>query len=375
MVPHHLDFLYYPIYYTFLLIIGLGGIVYLNSTNGDKLLRQKGEFPVMAWLLCVLVIVFWGLRPINPTIMFADSSGYYMYYRSLLKSPIQPWDWDQYDPGWQLYIHFCLYFKLSPQMFLLGQDVLALIPVLIGCQRMFKEQANISIIFFLASFGFTAHLYNGLRIGVAMAFIILALSFAYPPKRNILWCVVCLIIAASFHKSITLVVGSFALSYLVLRNLSFAIAIWCCCILASLLFDDFFEKYLIGMGADDKLTKYLSAEAKAENFAHIGFRWDFLLYSLWPIAFGWWLINVKKMRDKYYTVLLNTYILANSFWVLVIRANYSNRFAALSWTLYPLLLCYPYLTHYFSRKQNKWLAAILTAMLAFTLLMYLLRSR
>lgn len=91
----------------------------------------------------------------------------------------------------------------------------------------------------------------------------------------------------------------------------------------------------------------------------IGFRWDFLIFSAVPIIWGWWIIKKKGLNDKAYNIIFNTYVLANSFWVLVIRAAFSNRFAALSWFLYFLVLIYPLLKHNIYPKQGVTLAIML----------------
>ena len=71
-----------------------------------------------------------------------------------------------------------------------------------------------------------------------------------------------------------------------------------------------------------------------------------------------------------YSYLLNSYILCNSFWVMMIRASYSNRFAYLSWFLYPVVLAYPLLKFPVFETNNKQkVALILLAHTAFTIIM------
>mgnify|MGYP007128044265 CR=1 FL=1 len=61
----------------------------------------------------------------------------------------------------------------------------------------------------------------------------------------------------------------------------------------------------------------------------------------------------RKIFNSQYLLLLHTYVLANAFWVMLIRASYSNRFAYLSWFMYPVVLAYPLLTLRFGRSREK----------------------
>ena len=67
--------------------------------------------------------------------------------------------------------------------------------------------------------------------------------------------------------------------------------------------------------------------------------------------------------------LFNIYLFANAFWILVIRANFSNRFAFLSWFLLALVICYPWLKFYFEKNQHRKLGMIMLAYFGFTYLM------
>ena len=64
---------------------------------------------------------------------------------------------------------------------------------------------------------------------------------------------------------------------------------------------------------------------------------------------------------------------ANAFWIMVIRAEFSNRFAYLSWFLYPIVLAYPLLKlKIWPKTQGNKTAVIMAGHLAFTLLMVFL---
>ena len=119
------------------------------------------------------------------------------------------------------------------------------------------------------------------------------------------------------------------------------------------------------MGFDDRLT-YLTNEQEEGVFSHSGFRWDFLIYSMMPILLGYYIVIRHGIRNKTYEMLLNTYTLSNAFWIMVIRANYSNRFAYLSWFMYPIVLAYPLLkVDVWGEIQGVRLKEIMFAQIAF----------
>ena len=49
-------------------------------------------------------------------------------------------------------------------------------------------------------------------------------------------------------------------------------------------------------------------------------------------------IFVKKFDDKLYKQLFAIYLIVNGFWVLIIRANFNNRFAYLSWFMLAIII-------------------------------------
>jgi hypothetical protein len=67
---------------------------------------------------------------------------------------------------------------------------------------------------------------------------------------------------------------------------------------------------------------------------------------------------------------VNTYLLANSLWILLIEANFSNRFAYLSWFMMPWVLLYPFVPgKIVGRPRTRLIAGILCAQYLFTYVM------
>ena len=116
------------------------------------------------------------------------------------------------------------------------------------------------------------------------------------------------------------------------------------CIPISLAAGGFWENFFGSLGfQDDRLSYLTEGNVNDDDFSSTGFRWDFLLYSATAVYAGWYFIIKKGFEDKIYFWLFNTYVFANAFWILVIRANFSNRFAYLSWFMMALVIIYPLL--------------------------------
>ncbi len=124
------------------------------------------------------------------------------------------------------------------------------------------------------------------------------------------------------------------------------------------------------IGLSDKRTENLFVEELDGQAVSRSFRLDFIIYSGVAVFLGYYYTVKKKFSDIFYARLLNTYLIANTVWILMIYAAYTNRTAYLSWFIMPLVLIYPLLKAQFVRKQSHWVFWIVIGSLVFTLLMY-----
>jgi len=152
---------------------------------------------------------------------------------------------------------------------------------------------------------------------------------------------------------------------------------WFGAIALSLAFGETLGNLFSLLNYDDRLAANMQrGEDVAAEWGEVlenRFRWDFLLYSSMPIILGAYTLFVRKVYNNTYLILLGTYIYANSFWVLVIRGLFSNRFAYLSWFIYPIVLAYPLFNlPVFKKDHSKKAAYILLAHLGFTISMWML---
>ena len=127
----------------------------------------------------------------------------------------------------------------------------------------------------------------------------------------------------------------------------------------------------LGLGQKEDIQGYLGEfDEDSENVVlKVGFRWDFLVYSASAVYAAWFFIYKKKFNDLLYSQFVNIYLTANAFWILVIRANFSNRFAYLSWFMMGLIIIYPLLKVKFYNNQNQVIGLILLVYCFFSFLL------
>ena len=165
---------------------------------------------------------------------------------------------------------------------------------------------------------------------------------------------------------------AFALTYFYLEPKKYFL-FWLAAIPLSLVLGGFWESLFSGLGfSDDRLSAYLvGGNENNDNFSSTGFRFDFLIYSAGAVFVGWYFIFKKKFNDVLYLRLYSTYVICNAFWILIIRANFSNRFAYLSWFLMGLIIVYPFLKKKFFINHNINVGKAYVLYFGFTFFMFL----
>lgn len=350
--------LYTPIYYYVTLLVVSLTFIHTQFKSIDDVdnvlyLKRTGA------LFFIFTILYMGLRPID--IAFIDMPGYnrlfeYYAYGGEIKSVK--------DPLFHIFTKFSSKI-MSAQVYFFICALFYLLPLYIVCKKWFNNYWFFGFLFLAASFSFWSYGTNGIRNGMAGSFFLLGIS-----RDKRLWQIVLITMAVSIHK--TMLLPSAAFVFVNLYNKpKFVLIIWLLTIPISLFNGEFFEEIFsyIGFGEDNRLESYLMTEASQDRFNEVGFRWDFLLYSSIAVIAGWYFIFKRKFNDKVYSWLFTIYVLANAFWILVIRANYSNRFAYLSWFIIALLVIYPLLKQKFFVSQNSVIGVILVLYFSFTFIM------
>ena len=354
-------------YYHLFFLIFMGVLVFfqelkLLSIDNTRLLYKENNNNnyVPALLLSVFLIFFFGTR--DPySVYFADTLGYAgrydeikeygtksVFYKMLIGQSA--------EMIWSQIIISMAMAKIDVSVWFTLVACLYIFPILYALKKIFPNQLFLACIFAFLNFGFYGGAINGIRNGVGLSLILLALAlFITNRNRRYIPCLL-LLIAYEFHSSTILPSLCLLGAIYIIKDAKLVVRIWISSIIISILFGNSFILLFESWGFDDRLYSYVNS---GEANANWGFRLDFLIFSAVPVIWGWWIINKLRYKDRAYNIIFNTYVLANSFWVLVIRASFSNRFAALSWFLYFLVLIYPLLKKDLFPLQGQTLAIIL----------------
>ena len=354
--------LYQPIYIYTLLIISLVYALVIQRQNTEFIYQKTNNILIFSYI--ILFIFLLGLRPLS--YVFIDTMNYAGTYKAFQSGTVV---FDSNSKEWvfEWLMYYCSK-VMDVHSILLMVEVLYIIPVLWACYKFIPNHYLLMFIFCMGAFSFFTYGVNGIRNGMACSLIIAAMSCVNGNiKEKILGGLLCFV-AFNIHRSTALpilcIIGSFFV-----KDSRYIMGFWLFSIIISLVAGGAVEQFFISLGFDDRMESYSSENIDAGSFSSTGFRWDFLLYSCIPITLGYYVLFVRKVWDKNYLLLLNTYILCNSFWVMMIRASFSHRFAYLSWFMYAIVLAYPCLKFPVWKNQGSVTALILLAHFAFTFIM------
>ena len=315
-------------------------------------------------VLTPLLILYMGLRPISPY-YFGDSIN---YANSFLNIQTGISDIGTTGGGEWAFDSAMLWFAENSDinMFFLFCAAIYVGAMWWALVRIFGSDYLVPLVVAISMFTFWSYGVNGIRNGMASSLVILAITF----RRNLPVAVALSLVAIGVHKSMMLTVGSAALAMFV-RSPRLYLQIWFASIAASLVAGGAFSELLAGSGLvdDNRFGTYLAGVDDDPLAGDGSFRWDFLLFSSIPVAVGSYFIFKRRYTDKFYIWLFNIYLLTNAFWIMVIRASFSNRFAQISWFIMPLVLIYPFFMKKFWEDQP---VKTGTAVIAFYLYTFLI---
>ena len=359
-------FFYEKVHLLAMLAITLFYFALIYRKNALYLLKNKRERFLMFIYAMAFVLVI-GLRPVSPA--FGDMVTYSRTFDNF--SQLAEKVTASKDALFYVFMWACSQ-VMQKEWFFLIVEIGYIIPIVLTCRKLFKKNADLGILFCFSAFSFFSYGVNGLRNGLSLSFVMLALTYIRGDALNKVICAVLSIVAFATHASAALPIVCMIAAYLI-KDRKVMFYFWVLSILVSLLFGDAVANIFAGMGFDDRLSDYVHPDVEEDLYTVTGFRWDFILYSFAPILLGYYCLFKKKVYDSTYLLLLGTYMFANAFWIMVIRAEFSNRFAYLSWFLYPIVLAYPLLKlRIWPKTQGSKTAMIMAAHLAFTMLMVFL---
>lgn len=363
MLSPHLQ--YFILYWGLLLLV-IG--TWMRYGNGETHFSKNKTNAIILLIFMILII---GVREWDSP-SFGDSKAYGIYI-DIADTPDAVWYEKSKFFGYLYYYLHLL--RISPEVFFIISATYYCAPMYFVSKK-FSEpySAYIFLLFFACSFGWYSFGVNGIRNGWAFATMTWAILAYY--DRKIIIAAALLIFAWAIHGSSMIPIGGMLLAYRY-RNPNAAFLIWIACVFLSFILGRVVQEYFATYDfiADDGGGYLLGDMTNNEvAFSHTGFRWDFLLFSLAPILWGLYFIRKYPNRNyttTFYNWILCSYIYANAVWVLAIRANYSNRLAATSWWMMPIIMAYPIYKMDMISNRCKIAAVSLVCYYSFTFFMYL----
>lgn len=354
---------YTAVYYHVLFVLVLITLLHMHqndifSNSTQQFSRVAGAFTL------VFVCLYMGTRPVSGR-YFIDMGNYAQIYRKiqagesiLIKG----------DYLFNYYMLACAKI-MSERSFFFLCSLIYTIPCYIFSRKYCGVYWYFVFFMFVGSFSFWAYGTNGIRNGMATAMFILALC--YYDRKLVLYSI--MILSYFIHSSLIIPIAGYAVAG-VYKNPKVYLLIWLAAIPLSLAGGSVWESFFgsLGFGDDTRAADYLTkGNVNNDTFASTGFRWDFVFYSSFAVFAGWYYIFKKKISDNFYIHLWGTFMIANAFWILIIRANFSNRFAYLSWFLMAGIIAYPLLRYKIFSSQYRIIGGVITVYFLFTYLMFL----
>ena len=368
-------------------------LTYAPSNDCHKLLGKKSAAPAL--LLTCAWIVLIGLRPVWSG--FGDTVNYARTYSNTL--PI--YSTIDFHSEWlfSLYTVWCRSMGFTVNVYFLLIEIGYLGFMYLAYKKALWENVWFAMLFAFSAYSCYVYNVNGVRNGLACSIILLAVVLAAKDRNYLATGILCFL-AFGIHKSTILPIAALIAATFFIKNLKTALLFWLASFFLSLWAGGTISGIFLGLGFDDRADAYISGDNyQYGEFSNEGFRWDFLLYSAMPVLLIW---HIQKKIEKrhneiggmteeeeesgvygagimadaasmrVFNIIAIVYLLTNSFWIMVIRAAFSNRFAYLSWFIYPFVLAYGVIRLHIWKDQDRKAGLILLAHAGFTILMYIL---
>lgn len=358
------------VYYALFLILSWMTVLYYMGSNQQKILHSEGSpMQGVALLLTISLALFTGLRPISR--FFGDTTTYEFTYNHV-ELQLSPVDFNS-EWLWNNLMYFCKASGLNIHEFFLVVSMGYYLGMFICSLLLARKNLWIASIFFFISFSCYSYATNGIRNGFACSLELVAIALLTEGGIKRLPAFLLMLMAFGIHRSTMLPAVAAILSAYIFKDTKHILRFWLLSIGISLVAGPMVERLFVSLGFDNRMEEYASinvTEKDMSQFSQAGFRWDFLFYSIFPVILTWYVTQYRKFKDQTFNIIANTYLLCNAFWIMVIRSAFSNRFAYLSWFIYPIVIAYPLLRMSIWKDQDRKTALILFFYTGFSFFMF-----
>lgn len=335
-------------------------IIYVFHISTRSTLRADNK--IYALLLCIFTALMLGLSDIG----YDTQSDRDIYAQTFKQISETSWSDIFTNKEWLFYGYMKFTnFLENPQLWLILTASIYVFNYYAAAKRIAPKNVYLLMLLIICAFSFRGYGTNTIRAGLALSFVFWGLAHITEKWKWLIY----FFIAFNIHHSTTIPIFA-ALISKYLPQTKYSYYFWFISVILSAVAGSYFTELFAIWGADfDNRTDYLTT---TESQYNLGFRIDFILYSFLPIIAGYYYQHNLKFKNQFYSIIYNTYIIANAFWILVIKANFSDRFAYLSWFLYALVLIYPFLNNpkHFKFSCNKYIVKIILVISLFSYFMY-----
>lgn len=367
---------YYNFYLAVVTVLSVVAFIRYSWVESDNqaLTKSNNAVPGLEYLVTLFAIIFIAYR--NPySLHFGDTRAYtwffdrYAFYHGFEYH----WDWDANNLLFDNLFAYMAYNYESVSSFYLVIAVIYFGGIWYACKRMFPKDSFAALMVFLGAFTTFAGATNGIKNGAAASLFLIALALNDSrDKMSNFFCYVFIVLCIGFHHAMRVPVAAFVICKFINKSQIYTV-FWIACLIMAAFHITFFQDLFVDIGediGDDKIVGYLGNESTQTSSSGIsGFRYDFVLYSVVPIIVGWIAVYAKKIDSERFKFLLNVYTLTNAVWLLCMYGWFTNRIAALSWMMYPIVLIYPFLKENWGENKYNIFKLVAYGHLAFTLFM------
>ena len=327
-------------YYILVLLLVVAYYFISINKNAQQVLRGNNTNIVLLFIICLVVVLIIGFRPASREIL----SDTYGYTRAFLSTSPDDKVFDDGQRGnewlFRATMIFCRNFT-TEQGWLVFIALVYILCAMLAAIILFKNNSYGAMLAFFSGFSTYAYGVNTMRHGMAASILLFAIALCLKSNlRNYVIAAFIAILATKVHNSVTLSIIAFVCAYFY-HNLKFGIFVWLGSIIIFLVAGGFISAFMSSLDVDSRLSSYIENSYEYARYNKTGFRLDFVVYSCMPIILGWYVIIKRKLKNRVYEILLCSYIYANSLWITLMTAAHADRFAYLSWYLYPFVMAYP----------------------------------
>ena len=252
------------------------------------------------------------------------------------------WEW---EPLFLVTQWFISRFTESKLIYVLFTFTLFFVLLLHATKRIFVPWQRMFFIFLYLTFPFYyMYVFDGIRQGIAMLLLILAITYWYDEDKKRIKFIVCIVAAGLFHDT-AFIMGAIIL-IITLFKLRFKplLFIW---VVTAILYMTGLNENLLNFGFIQKM-EYVQIYSDPDRIDRFGGanKLDFFVFTAFFIFVGLLLYRYIKLdegKKHFYSFILKCYIGFSSAYLLFGFVAFSNRIAMYSWFLIPLVVAYPIL--------------------------------